>query len=279
MKTIKLLSLTITALVGLSQPAWAGGHGGGHFGGGGFGGGHFSGGHFGGFHAAPNAFGGARFAGTSIGGLSRAPRFSYGSHMPVVRSHGFNASDAGSTTRYSAGSRTAMAHQPTRVASLGARSSDPGSKSRTAQNRHASSWRNRVYARHESSWHHDWDKHRAHYWGGHWWRYYGGYWIGFDTGFYPFDLYPYGDYPYDYYGYPYDYYDYQPYDYGNDYGYADAVVSAVQSKLAELGYYHGAIDGLLGDQTEDALARYQEDHDLSVTGTPTAATLQSLGVT
>jgi len=55
-------------------------------------------------------------------------------------------------------------------------------------------------------------------------------------------------------------------------------VSAVQSQLAKLGYYHGPIDGTLGDQTEDALARYEEDHDLSVTGTPTAAALQSLGV-
>jgi peptidoglycan hydrolase-like protein with peptidoglycan-binding domain len=55
-------------------------------------------------------------------------------------------------------------------------------------------------------------------------------------------------------------------------------VSAVQSELSRLGYYNGAIDGSLGDQTEAALARYQEDRDLSVTGTVDAATLQSLGV-
>jgi len=54
-------------------------------------------------------------------------------------------------------------------------------------------------------------------------------------------------------------------------------VSGVQSQLAKRGYYNGAIDGMLGDETEAALARYQEDHDLSVTGTVTAATLQSLG--
>ncbi|PYJ17291.1 MAG: hypothetical protein DME96_06530 [Verrucomicrobia bacterium] len=42
---------------------------------------------------------------------------------------------------------------------------------------------------------------------------------------------------------------------------------------------NGAIDGALGDQTEAAIAHYQEDHDLSVTGTLTAATLQSLGLT
>ena len=44
---------------------------------------------------------------------------------------------------------------------------------------------------------------------------------------------------------------------------------AVQSELAKLGYYHGPIDGVMGDATEAALARYQEDHDLSVTGTVT----------
>jgi len=55
-------------------------------------------------------------------------------------------------------------------------------------------------------------------------------------------------------------------------------VSTVQSELARLGYYNGAIDGALGDQTEAALARYQQDRDLSVTGTVDAATLQSLGI-
>jgi peptidoglycan hydrolase-like protein with peptidoglycan-binding domain len=55
-------------------------------------------------------------------------------------------------------------------------------------------------------------------------------------------------------------------------------VSAVQSELSKLGYYNGAIDGALGDQTEAAIARYQQDRDLSVTGTMDAATLQSLGI-
>jgi peptidoglycan hydrolase-like protein with peptidoglycan-binding domain len=59
---------------------------------------------------------------------------------------------------------------------------------------------------------------------------------------------------------------------------ANATVSAVQSELAKLGYYNGEIDGTLGDQTEAALARYQEDNDLSVTGIVDAATLQSLGI-
>jgi len=73
-----------------------------------------------------------------------------------------------------------------------------------------------------------------------------------------------------------------PYSYYNGYApagqYSNGVVTAVQSKLASLGYYHGAIDGVLGDESEAALARYQQDHDLSVTGTVTRATLRALGL-
>jgi len=45
-----------------------------------------------------------------------------------------------------------------------------------------------------------------------------------------------------------------------------------------LGYYHGKIDGLFGRATRDALAHYQTDKHLAVTGTLTTETLQSLGV-
>jgi His-Xaa-Ser repeat protein HxsA len=114
--------------------------------------------------------------------------------------------------------------------------------------------------------------------------------------YYAYDYYPYDDYgynpydysygnPYDYSANPYDYYSYSPYNNDDQSGYADSgqsagntTVSAVQSELAKLGYYNGEIDGTLGDETEAALARYQEDSDLSVTGTVDAATLQSLGI-
>jgi len=102
---------------------------------------------------------------------------------------------------------------------------------------------------------------------------------------------PSGDYPYDNsYDYPDDYSGYindgadyspsQPYSYYNGYApsgqYSNTVVSAVQSKLNSLGYYHGAIDGIDGDETQAALARYQQDQDLSVTGTVTPATIRAL---
>ncbi|HEU5314463.1 MAG TPA: peptidoglycan-binding protein, partial [Candidatus Udaeobacter sp.] len=118
-----------------------------------------------------------------------------------------------------------------------------------------------------------------------------GFWWGLDPWFYPYyanDYYPddyNSSYPYDYSGNPYDYYNDSAYNYDNPSGYVDsgqsaanATVSAVQSELAKLGYYDGEIDGTLGDETEAALARYQEDRGLSVTGTVDAATLQSLGI-
>ena len=118
---------------------------------------------------------------------------------------------------------------------------------------------------------------------------------GFWWGLYPWDYYPYyaygypydysDDYPSDYGGYSYDGGDYsssQPYSYYNGYApsgtYGNGTVSGVQSKLASLGYYNGAIDGILGDETEAAVARYQQDYDLSVTGTVTAETLHALGL-
>ena len=125
-----------------------------------------------------------------------------------------------------------------------------------------------------------------------WWRFSRG------TGFlrrrlssgasFPWDYYPGLDssYPYDYYyGSPSDYYNYDPYNYDDQSAYGpsdqyapDTTIGAVQTQLAKLGYYNGVIDGTLGDQTEAALARYQENQDLSVTGTVDTATLQSLGI-
>ena len=141
--------------------------------------------------------------------------------------------------------------------------------------------KNHASARHDSNWHHDWDRHHSHFHKGKVFVFINGFWWGLDPWVYSY--YPYGYYPYDYYGYPYGYYSgYHPEDY--DYSSYDnaypngAIVSEVQSDLAQLGYYYGTIDGILGDQTQDALARYQQDHDLSVTGTVTGPTLQSLGL-
>jgi peptidoglycan hydrolase-like protein with peptidoglycan-binding domain len=96
-----------------------------------------------------------------------------------------------------------------------------------------------------------------------------------DYGIYPWDFYPY--YAYDY--YPYDYYsDVEPNNQGYNVAQADQTVSAVQSDLAQLGYYNGPIDGVFGADTRTALTRYQIAYHLQVTGSLTSDTLQALGL-
>src|SRR5207248_4009644 len=148
-----------------------------------------------------------------------------------------------------------------------------------------SNWRNHVVARHSADWHRDWDRGHRHFDHGHVFVFIDGFWWGLDPGSYAYDNYPYDDYGYANNAYPYDYYQYSPSNYDDQQGYSpsdqdanNTTVSAVQSKLAKLGYYRGAIDGVAGDETQAALARYQEEHNLSVTGTLTAATLQALGL-
>ena len=206
--------------------------------------------------------------------------------MSAVRRYGFNGSASRPTTSYGV-NRPAITHQPDRVGSMARTSGVRNSRVSTGSNRQ-SFIKNHAFTRHDANWHHDWDRRRAHFDHGHAFVFIDGFWWGLDPGFYPFEDYAGGTYPYDYnYGYPYDYYGGYggDYDYNNNPGYdaADqysnnATVSAVQSQLAKLGYYRGVIDGTLGDETEDAIARYEEDHDLSVTGTVTAAALQSLGL-
>jgi hypothetical protein len=264
--------------------------------------------HGGGFRAAPALrSGGAYFTGRSVGRPSAAPRFYYGGNrVAAVRQHGFTRSVnrfSPSAGRIAAANRqpsrgsaisTAANRQRSRTGSIAGRNRVSDPRSSTAANRE-SFVKNHASERHDANnWHRDWDRHRAHFHNNRVFVFIGGFWWGLDPGYYPWDYYPYYDYgyPYDYnYGYPYDYnsgnYPYDYYQGNNDYDSAyvardqyakNPTVSAVQSQLARLGYYNGTIDGVLGDGTEAALARYQEDQDLSVTGTVDAATLQSLGV-
>lgn len=90
-------------------------------------------------------------------------------------------------------------------------------------------------------------------------------------GYYPYDYYGYGydPYGYDYYGgsaYGYGYGD-QGYGYGDqDYGYSNryrggSSVVQLQRRLAQAGYYHGAIDGIMGPATRRALRAYERNHN------------------
>ena len=56
------------------------------------------------------------------------------------------------------------------------------------------------------------------------------------------------------------------------------VIADVQSALQQDGYYSGPITGTLDEQTRAALATYQQDNDLSITGNVDQATVESLGL-
>jgi len=65
-------------------------------------------------------------------------------------------------------------------------------------------------------------------------------------------------------GYPYGYYGGYNYgDYGSGYGYGDSSrsrVAELQRRLARAGYYHGAIDGIMGPATRRAIRVYERGH-------------------
>ena len=286
MKTTGLFSLIATALMGLNVPAWAGPHG--------AGGGFASGGHFGGYSGgirAAQTFSGSgvRFSGNqSIGGLSRAPQQFYyysGAGTSGLTPHAFIRQQPNSSTTRSAGSGATISPQQNSAGSVARQNTRVGNSQMAAAAVRRAIANHNVLARHDASWHRDWDKHRAHFHNRVVFVFIDGFWWALSPAYFPWDSYSYyadSDYPYNDYDNPYDYYDYdydqQPVYDSDQYG-NSAALSAVQSKLAELGYYRGSIDGVEGDETQAALARYQEDHDLSVTGTVTAAILQSLGLT
>ncbi len=56
------------------------------------------------------------------------------------------------------------------------------------------------------------------------------------------------------------------------------IARQVQTALYTYGYYSGAIDGLVGPGTKAALAKFQEDWNLKITGTITPETLDALKI-
>ena len=234
MKTTKLLSLAITALVALASTTWAGpygggggfsgGHGGGGFRGGQFG--DFGGGHFGtagvasfnggGIRAAPTfSAGGARFSAPgNVSGLSRTPQqFSYysGARTSAVMPRVSSRQLPNRSMSLTIGRTGSVNRQSNRVNSAVGQKRLMNPRLSTAENRQ-SFVKNHAFARHDGNWHHDWDKHHAHFDHGRVFVFVNGFWWGL----YPWDYYPYygdgyGYYPDDYSGYPYDGADYSPF--------------------------------------------------------------------
>ena len=96
----------------------------------------------------------------------------------------------------------------------------------------------------------------------------GGFWGWYDGWWYP----AWGYDPY------YSYYDYNGPIYGYDGLQPDEVIANVQAVLQQLGYYAYAVDGVLGSATEAAIANYQRDYGLPVTGAIDPPTVRSLGL-
>ena len=97
-----------------------------------------------------------------------------------------------------------------------------------------------------------------------------------NTGYYFLD----GSYWYPAYGYDplQTYYDYD----GPIYTYSnllpDEVIANVQTALQDAGYYFGSITGSLGIDTRAALANFQRDYGLQITGAIDEATVEALGL-
>ena len=315
MKKLRLLGLIGITSIALVHAGWAAGHGGGgggfggggfhgggggHFGGGGgFGGGGFRGG--GGFSAGHASFGaGSRGGGVGFGRMHAAggvpnfagagPRFSSFGHpsyrepvhngrvaqsvTPAIRATtaASRPQNRSSLTRNVVGQRPAVASNRAAIASA---TRSPG----TAAQRGLNVRTDHIAERHGGNWHSDWDRRHVHFDHGRFFVFDDGFWFGLDPGYYPWDYLPY--YADDY--YPYDYYaDSQPYDntgaVDNGVPAADPTVQAVQTQLAQQGYYSGPVDGIFGPATRDAVAKYQIANQLNVTGSLSLDTLQSLGL-
>lgn len=115
-------------------------------------------------------------------------------------------------------------------------------------------------------------------------RYYGGDWRHYrhhgGSQFYFF-----GGYPFGYYGYyPYYWDYYYPYSYGYYYSQpasaytGDGVVAGVQQRLADEGYYDGAVDGVLGPRTRAGIRAYESTHGMPVNGVITNRLLSRMGL-
>jgi len=107
--------------------------------------------------------------------------------------------------------------------------------------------------------HSGWSQDRQYFWHGHHYGWYGNGWYIIDVG----PLYPYAAaYPY-YYGPGVN---------------AGSVAVQVQQSLAHDGYYQGPIDGVIGPGTSSAIAAYQQDNGLPVTGGIDRPLLHSMGM-
>ena len=58
----------------------------------------------------------------------------------------------------------------------------------------------------------------------------------------------------------------------------ESIAADVQEILQRRGYYHGEITGVISDTTRGAIADFQKDNDLPITGYITKSLLKALGL-
>lgn len=63
------------------------------------------------------------------------------------------------------------------------------------------------------------------------------------------------------------------------YGSTGSEVTAIQTRLNELGYLSGKADGIFGSKTKSALIKFQKDNGLTADGIAGSKTLKALGIT
>jgi len=126
----------------------------------------------------------------------------------------------------------------------------------------------------------NWNGHGGHH-GGHHGHHHGHYY----GGYYPYySYYPFGfGFGYPYWGSSFYYGSDYAYDgYGGNAGYGrhdgNSVATNVQQELARAGYYHGAIDGIIGDGTRRAIRAYESANGLPVDGRIDADLLSHMGL-
>jgi len=286
----RTILLTTAALaVAFVQPsqAWARGDGGdGHSGGGGGGGARAAGGAA--FHGGGG--GSVRGGGGPSMRVSQAPHFashvqstprsqeqSFALRQPMQSPRTFSRPNNANTFVNNRSFNGANRRSPT-VAFGGS-----APMSRDAEVRQNRSFNSTADARHFSrpsgEVSRNWDRRQMHTWNNHRYRWYNNNWVLFDSGF------GYG-YPYYYGGYaPYDDYDYDSAPYDNsaaalpyEYSTTDSLASSVQEELVRKGYNPGAVDGVIGPQTRNAIAQFQSDHHLRVTGQIDRSLLGAMGL-
>ena len=62
------------------------------------------------------------------------------------------------------------------------------------------------------------------------------------------------------------------------YGSSGSEVRSIQTRLTELGYFSGKIDGIFGSQTKNAVVKFQKDYGLTADGIAGSETLKALRI-